>query len=115
MLPKKYRLSLKTEFRRIKNQAKVNHSRSFSLLVCASDQDCETSQFAFIVSKKIDKRAVERNRAKRRLSAAVGSLLPQVKNGFQVVFLARKTILTVIYKELVREIESAFQRAGLLK
>jgi len=47
------------------------------------------SQFAFIVSSGVDKRATVRNRMKRVLRESVRLLLPSVRSKKQVVFIAR--------------------------
>lgn len=111
MLPKRYRLSLKKEFKQIKKQAQIYYSRSFSLLVIRSSG---LSKFAFIVSKKIDKRAVKRNQVKRRLAAGVQAFLPKIKSGFKIIFLAKKNILNLTPAELTKEIKSALQKIKIL-
>ena len=67
------------------------------------------SLFAFLVSKKLDKRAVVRNKIKRRLSEAVRSLLPQVKAGQAVIILAKKEILKASYQDLKRSCLASLQ------
>ena len=73
------------------------------------------SFFAFIFSTKLDKRASKRNKAKRRLRETVRLLLPKIKPGYLVVFLAKKAILEVDFKTISREVEKIFQNAKLLK
>lgn len=50
-------------------------------------------RFAFVVSTAVDKRAVKRNRARRLLREAVRHLLPNVKQGVDCVFIARRSII----------------------
>jgi len=112
MLAKKYRLPLKTEFGRIKKQGRLYHSQSFSLLLAKQSGD---SRFAFVVSKKIDKRAVKRNRVRRLLTESVRSLLPRLKSGMDVIFLAKKEITGRDFSQLSKEVNSMFTKLQLLK
>jgi len=117
MLSKRNRLPLKTEFVRIRRDGKVFQGKLFSLLVV--DQRLTTNnqrpKFAFIISKKIHRRATKRNRAKRLLSEAVRIFLPQIQGGINGVFLARKSIIGKEFWEIKSEIERIFKKANLLK
>ena len=48
------------------------------------------SRFAFVVSKKVAKRAVDRNRMKRLMRESVHHLLPAIQPGYDIVFAAKK-------------------------
>jgi ribonuclease P protein component len=52
--------------------------------------------------------AVERNRMKRRLREAVRLSHPEICGGADVVINPKKSLLTVEFSELLREIERAF-------
>jgi len=49
------------------------------------------------------------------LRETVRLLLPKIKPGYLVVFLAKKAILEVDFKTISREVEKIFQNAKLLK
>lgn len=112
MLPRPQRLALKTELRRLRKEGKIFHSPFFGLLM--DKNNLQTSRFGFIISKKIHKQAVRRNRVRRLLREAVKGLLPQVKPGFDAVFLAKKNILGQELAVLQKEVRAIFQQAGLL-
>ncbi len=61
--------------------------------------------------KRLDRRAVVRNRIRRRLREAL-RLLP-VAAGYDVVVLARRRILSLDSGELRAALEEVFERAGL--
>lgn len=111
MLPKKYRLPLRTKLPCLRKEGKIFHSPLFGLLV---SRQLANSRFSFIVSKKIHQRAVRRNRIKRLLREAVRGFLPQVKPGFDAVFLAKKKILHQELPAIQTEIQAVFKKAGLL-
>jgi ribonuclease P protein component len=113
MLPKKNRLSLKTEFNRLKKEGKIFQGKFFGLLV-AKNQGSTPPRFAFIVSNKIHKKANKRNKVKRLLREATRDFLLQVKPGTEGVFLAKKTILEASYPQIKQEIDDLFKKAGLV-
>lgn len=108
MLPKQYRLPLRTEFKRIKKEGKLFSGKFFSLLVNKQPAGNRPSRFAFIISKKIHKKAIKRNRVRRLLVEAVRGILPKIKPGFDFVFLVKKTILEKKLSEIKNEVEKFF-------
>jgi len=117
MLPKKHRLPLRTELKRVKKEGILIQGRLFSLLI--SDQRPVTSdqpsRFGFIISSKIHKKAVKRNRAKRLLSEAVLEIAPKMKTSFDVVFLAKKGIIDTDLKKIKTEVKRLFKKAGMVR
>lgn len=111
MLPKTNRFPLRTEFARFKKEAKLIQGRYGGLLYGLGQNPAP--RFAFIVSKKIDKKATARNRIKRLLSVAVFDCLKQVKPGAEGVFLAKPAILGKSLAEVKEEIGIIFKQAGL--
>lgn len=89
MLPRKYRLPLKTEFERIKKEGKLFPGKFFGLLIAPGP----ATRFAFIVSKKVHHRATKRNRSRRLLVEAIRAIIPKIKPGFDHVFLVKSTIV----------------------
>lgn len=69
-------------------------------------------QVGFSVSKKIGN-SVQRNRAKRRLKAAFSPLLLTVKPGYNLIFIARPSALTVPFLSMQQSMTAALQRAGV--
>ncbi len=78
-------------------------------------EEKDSSRFAFIVSTKISKKAVERNRVKRKLRETVRQLLDRIDSGFDVLFLAKKNLLEKTDKEIKEETEKLFKEAGIIK
>ena len=58
------------------------------------------TRFACVVQKKALKRAVDRNRLRRRVYAGLSPLLDRVKLGFAIIIFAKPTLLTVDFVEL---------------
>lgn len=112
MLPRQNRLVRKSDFEKIKEKGAKFQSNLFGLLVFPNEE--EFSRFGFVISTKLSKRAVKRNRAKRTLRERVRLLLPNIKPGFDVVFLGKKALLEVDYPVVDQEIRRLFKKANLL-
>jgi ribonuclease P protein component len=69
-------------------------------------------RWGFAVGKKLAKRAVDRNRVKRRLRAAASSL--ELVPGHDIVVTARGGAVEARYEALAQALEARLRRAGLL-
>ncbi len=87
---------------------------SSPFLTISSTQATGDSKFGFIISKKIDKRAVVRNRLKRKMARFVEEMLPNFNQGSKVVIVARAQILEK-EQELDKILEEGFIKLKLLK
>jgi len=102
-LAKKYRLKKRKDFEAVKKKGKLVSGPLFSLLVLK--EKSAGPKFAFIVSKKIDKRAVVRNKIRRRLAEAVRQILPKISANLKVIFLARPRLKEAKFKDIIRELK----------
>lgn len=112
MLARKNRITGKNNFEKIKNEGILYQGKAFGLAVLKREES-NLPRFAFVISTKISKKAVERNRAKRRLGEAVRKNLDKTKNGFDVLFLAKKEILKSSAAEIADEITRLFKEADI--
>lgn len=112
MLPKPNRL-LRTEITKV-----MKHGRRCvlpELQLVYGIEGSGVTRFAFIVSTTIDKRAVVRNRVKRLLREAVRQFLPTIKPGADCVFIARRGIVNLDYKDVAGVVERLFRQARVMK
>ena len=80
-------------------------------------------QIAVVVSKKVHRRAVVRNRIKRRIRAQLQYLLPRLQSGWQVIVVphrpvaseANPPLLSATSSALQYELSRLFERAGALE
>lgn len=103
MLKKINRISRRKEFLEIKNKGKMFNSPLFGA-VCSFDET-EEIKFGFVISKKISKRAVDRNKIKRRMSEVLVKKIDKFKLGTKIVFLAKKSLLGAKMGEIEIEID----------
>ncbi len=113
MLSRINRLRKKKDFTRIYQQG-----RSFAtpcLWMKTSPNHLENNRLGIVVSRKISKKAVERNLIKRRLRALVKQDLSSLKTGYDIILTARSGILRKSYLELENNLISLLKRSQLLQ
>jgi ribonuclease P protein component len=114
MIARAFTLKGKKIFERAQKEGKLFQSESFGLVLYKRGDD-NHSQFGFIVSTKISKESVLRNRIKRALGEAVRYLLTDIKHGYDVIFLAKQSALRKTTEEIMRETKVALIKSHLIK
>lgn len=113
MLAKKHRLSGSKDYERVQSSGLMFQSECFGMAYF-DRKDNEPSRFGFVVSTKISKDAVDRNRFKRTMSEAVRMCSTQAKNGYDVVFLAKTTISRKPTSGVMKEVQSSLAQIGII-
>jgi ribonuclease P protein component len=111
-MERKYRLRLSADFQRTRREGKA--WTDHLMVLCALPNDLTYSRFGFAASKRIGK-AVDRNRARRRMREAVRLCRGTLAEGWDMVFVARPPIALATYAEIVRAIEKLLSQANLRK
>lgn len=106
-LAKVFRLKKQKDFDKVKHQGRLVHTPLFAVSILTGVSD--GPKFGFVVSKKIDKKAVVRNKIRRWLSESIRILLPQLREDIYAVFLVKKRIKESNYQEIKKEIGSLSQ------
>ncbi|MBI4089311.1 MAG: ribonuclease P protein component [Candidatus Levybacteria bacterium] len=73
------------------------------------------NRFGIVVSKKIDKRAVVRNRIKRIFRQVLSDLNKNMVPGHDILFITRIGVLDKTKEENYGIIKNALEKAGLIK
>lgn len=94
----------KKEFPQIKRKGRLYQEKNFGAVVLKVGKK-ENSKFGFVVSNKISKAAVHRNRIKRAFREAVRQNLSEVEKGYHILFLAKQSILKKTTNEIMKEVE----------
>lgn len=113
MIKRKLLIDLKTELGRVKKTGRVYSSESFGLLISANRSASEAS-VAFIVSKKVSLKSVERHMVKRRLAQAIGEYLTRLPRSTMLVFLAKPNCIGKSLDQLKQELEVLLRRSQLI-
>lgn len=75
----------------------------------------QDSRIGFVVSKKVSNKATVRNRTKRRMREAVKTKVGELKQGYDLVFFAKKNITETDFWALKQEIEGLLRRAEVIQ
>lgn len=120
------RLRSVTDFERVRREGKSHAHPLVVLLVCKRPQPAqstgdtpkvrepELSRFGFAAGKGVGM-AVARNRAKRLLREAVRTYLPDIGAGWDLIFIARRSMVTATLDQTREAVKQVLQRAGVLK
>ena len=108
MLKKEYRLSTVSLI-----GSRIFSSPCFSLKVAANKKDL--SRFAFVVSKRIDKRAVVRNSLKRKIRSCIEQIFDNIETGYDFVFYPKQKAQGATREQVLGEINEIFLKNKLLK
>lgn len=113
MLPSKNRLNKTKDIERVFKKGET-HREGFLFLKLA-ENGLTLSRFAFVVGQKVSKKAVLRNKIKRRMREAVKKQLPNIKPGFDGVWVALKGLENENLVETEAAIKEALRKAEVCR
>lgn len=93
---------------------KGNSRGSRYVVVLYKDNNLKYTRTAFVSSKKVGN-SVERNRSRRLMRESYYSVSKNIKEGYDIVFVARNTINRAGKDDVQRCIYGALKSCGLLK
>lgn len=113
MLPKVLRLTKTKEFEHVFRDRNSVHSGG--IVVRRRENHLGLSRFAIVVSKKVSKKAVERNQIRRFLSEAIRNRLSEIHDGWDIVIIVLPGISIKTEEAAAGLAWKAFKKASLLK
>jgi len=109
-LAKKYRLNLRIHRFRVQENAQKINSKFFTFLVAPQPESLSHSRFAILLSKKLAKKAVERNKIRRKISQSIQESLANLPQHHDIILIPKKEILSTtssqIRKDLTKSLSS---------
>ena len=113
MLPKKQKLT-KLDFSLFKKRGKILHSHHLTLTVYEAAQT-KNNKFSFVVSKKVSKKSVVRNKLKRAGYDTIRSFGARIKEkGVSCVFFLKNGAEKTTSGQLSDEVSELLKKAGVL-
>ncbi|MBI4096302.1 MAG: ribonuclease P protein component [Candidatus Levybacteria bacterium] len=97
---------------------RFDNSYSFStsqFVLKLRENGLSLNRFGIIVSKKVDKRAVGRNKIKRMFRNVLVSLSKNMISGHDILFITRSGVLSKTKEENQKIVESAMEKAGIMR
>lgn len=113
MLPNQNRLRRREDFAKVYANGDRYRGTYLNLRVVFDSNDPLT-KIGIVVSKKVSKLAVTRNRFKRQLRAIFRQLLSQLKNGLQIVVTVTTVQSNPNYQELWDDLKNLLAKAKVL-
>lgn len=114
MLPAPNRLKKEQNFKRVFKEGD-GFKKSFLFLKLLNRDDQRESRFGFVVSTKVSKKAVTRNKIKRRLREIVRDKISEVKSGRDVIIVTQPGIDTQSFHQLKQNLLQLLKKADLIK
>lgn len=111
-MEKKYRLRKNIEFKRVYNKGKNYWNRNLILYV--RKNGLEETRLGITITKKIGN-AVIRNKIRRRLKEIYRLNHQSVKNGYDLIFIPKKNVVDLSYKELESSLIHILKISGILR
>ena len=102
MLKRENRITKRKNFEEVKKKGRIFHSPLFGLLVLTTED--KVKEFGLIISKKVSKKAVARNKVKRLLAEAIRRNLDKINEGYRMIFLVKPSILGKKAEEIEGEV-----------
>lgn len=113
MLYAQNRLAKRKDIERVHKKGRSFFVRDLGLRIVANNMD--KSRFTVVASVKLSKKAVERNKLKRRLREIIRKqILPKAKPGFDGIISTRTGLLELSFDELRAKAEQLFKKARLI-
>ncbi len=113
MLSKEQRLTKKKDFDLVFTTGQASYNKIIG--VKARDNQFKYSRFGILVSSKVSKKAVDRNRIKRQIREIIRSHFNKIKPGKDCIVITLPPILGKKYSEIERSLIQNFKKLYLYK
>ena len=111
-MPRENRLKKEEDFKKVFKKGRGFTNNLFVLKIVKNNLDI--SRFAFVISKKISKKATVRNRIKRRLDNVIRVDLPKIKKGWDGIIIVLPGAEIKDFKEIEEDINQLLEKARLI-
>ena len=91
------------------------HQRAYYGVCVLDRKDNKPTRFGVVVSKKVSKGAVQRNRIKRAITEAVRHEITNIGNGKDVIFLVKSIALRKTTDDIMKNVRETITSLGLKK
>ncbi|MBD2092627.1 ribonuclease P protein component [Microcoleus sp. FACHB-1515] len=116
MLPKIHRLRQRRDFTWVYQKGIRRSSLHLTLrgLKLRGDRANSPTLIGISISQKVSKKAVDRNRMKRQIRAAIRLLLPKFRPGWYLVIVVQPIAIECDYRQFLQELEQLFTDAEVI-
>ena len=111
-MKRRFRLTRSKDIQRVRQYGR-NYAHPLIVLFVFPN-NLEWTRFGITAGRSVGN-AVKRNRSKRLLRAGIISLFDNISRGYDIVLIARKTLLDANFQQVEGALISLFQQAGLFE
>ena len=104
-------LRKQSDFSRIYKKGKSKGSKA--AVIIYRRNGLKFTRTAFVASKKVGN-SVKRNRSRRLMRAAYKAIEPDIRRGYDIIFVARAAITECKEPEVERQLRNSLKSAGIL-
>jgi ribonuclease P protein component len=114
MFPQKYRLLKKKDFQAVLKKGRFINNKFLYVKLIKNNKD--NSCFGIIISKKICKKAVVRNKIKRQIREIIRKNIPVIINQeqFDLIIIPKKEIIEKSFTQIEEDINQMFKKVKQL-
>lgn len=109
MLPRKHRIVVKQGIAEVKQKGRTVYGRHLTGIILKR-RTGSGLRFAFVISSRVSKKAVERNRLKRDLSAFIRKSVGSLKSNADLLIIAKHSALAQSRETLNNDLLSIFEK-----
>lgn len=113
MLAKQFRLVKEKDFKKIFKLGQSSYIKIFHLKILANQ--LETNRYGIVISSKISKKSVERNKLKRQFRAIIKEFDKRLVPGFDLVLIVSPAALGQEYEFIKDELKKILSKLRLFK
>jgi len=115
-LPKVNRLRQRQDFTIVYKRGIRRHGKHMTLRALRSGQPSHSvaTRIGISISQKVSKRAVVRNRIKRRIRSSLRQLLPSMATGWDIVFVVHPQAVECDSLQILQELEQLLMQAEVI-
>ena len=113
MLSKEQRLTKKKDFDLVLTTGQASYNQTIGVKV--QDNQLNHSRFGILVSNKVSKKAVDRNKIKRQIREVIQSQFNRIKPGKDCVVITLPPVLGKRYSEIEKALSKHFKKLHLYK
>ena len=112
MLPQHHRLKKEKDFTSVLRERR--RIDEVGMFLKTKKNGLEESRFGIVVSKRVAKKAVDRNRIHRQLSESIWNLFDRIQGGTDVVIITTADIKNLSLKSTQEILQRALKKTGVL-
>lgn len=112
MLSRKYKLKKDNDFKKVFKDGRYQQKDFIKIKFLKNN--LKINRFSFIVGLKISKKAVQRNKIKRRLEEVIRLNFEQIITGFDIIIFTDKEIIEKEYIEIEENLIYLLKKSKLI-